>query len=119
MNLGLKKLIAEIALSSSIKEAAELYKMFEGILKDYVFILSFDKSSAAIPGLAVDKNFSKTGAIRGLYKYNKCLTVRELNTILRMLATLPVGCRRPGKQSRYAKFLFCVSGTRSPPFSLR
>ncbi|MFP5006686.1 hypothetical protein ACLFLN_14655 [Acinetobacter pittii] len=50
MNLGLKKLIAEIALSSSIKEAAELYKMFEGILKDYVFILSFDKSSAAIPG---------------------------------------------------------------------
>jgi hypothetical protein len=32
MNLGKKELIAEIALSSSIKEAAELYKMFEGIL---------------------------------------------------------------------------------------
>ncbi|AMW79612.1 hypothetical protein AMD27_12415 [Acinetobacter sp. TGL-Y2] len=56
MNLGLKELIAEIAISSSIKEAAELYKMFEGILKNYVFILSFDKTSAAIPGLAVDKN---------------------------------------------------------------
>ncbi len=77
MNLGLKKLIAEIALSSSIKEAAELYKMFEGILKDYVFILSFDKSSAAIPGLAVDKNFSKTGAIRGLYKYNNVFILSE------------------------------------------
>ncbi len=28
-----------------------------------------------------------------------CLTVRELNTILRMLATLPVGCRRPSHRS--------------------
>jgi hypothetical protein len=77
MNLGKKELIAEIALSSSIKEAAELYKMFEGILKNYVFILSFDKSSAAIPGLAVDKNFSKTGAIRGLYKYNNVFILSE------------------------------------------
>ena len=77
MNLVLKELIAQIALSSSIKEATELYKMFEDILKNYVFILSFDKSSAAIPGLAVDKNFSKTGAIRGLYKYNNIFVLSE------------------------------------------
>ena len=56
MNLGLKELIAKIALSSSIKEAAELYKIFEGILKDYVFFSTHHMQPSVIVSTSNLKN---------------------------------------------------------------
>ncbi|EMH1504896.1 hypothetical protein DMB99_17035 [Proteus mirabilis] len=59
-------IVVMIGNTTNLSEAFELYSKFHPLLKKYKFIFSSD--NGGVPGYTINKNFSSTGAIRGLFE---------------------------------------------------
>lgn len=93
MSVEIEKIIAAIVEAGNINDAVLLFSANFDLLENYIFFVSYDESSAILPSHAVDKDFKKTGAVRGLYQYkNVYIISRETigNLLLKKEQIIPI-----------------------------